>query len=83
MMVRCRLTLAVAGDTLDDANFEQHTADSMALRLFVELEWMTETMAKVAAGEFRSADSQMTFWDAVLENRVIDGINAAREKFTR
>lgn len=30
---RCRITLALAGDSLNDANFECHTADSMVQRL--------------------------------------------------
>ena len=34
-----RIALADAGDGMDDANFEENTADSAVLRLFTEREW--------------------------------------------
>jgi leucyl-tRNA synthetase len=43
-----RFSLADAGDSMDDANFLEKTADGAILRLFTEKEWMTETMASVA-----------------------------------
>ncbi len=43
---RCRLTLAVAGDSLEDAVFDVPTADSMVSRLAAELDWMQVSMRR-------------------------------------
>ena len=34
-----RIALADAGDGMDDANFEENSADAAVLRLFTEREW--------------------------------------------
>jgi leucyl-tRNA synthetase len=39
-----RLTLADAGDTMDDANFEELTANAAVLRLTKELAWVREVL---------------------------------------
>lgn len=41
-----RFTLADAGDSIDDANFLEKTADTAILRLFTEKEWMADTLEK-------------------------------------
>lgn len=35
-----RITLADAGDSLDDANFEKKTADKMVVRLWALIKWI-------------------------------------------
>lgn len=35
-----RITLADAGDSLDDANFETETADKMVVRLWALIKWI-------------------------------------------
>lgn len=52
----CRLALAVSGDSLDDANFERHVAESFILRFTLELDWMTATLAAAAEGKLRYVD---------------------------
>ena len=78
---RCRITLAVAGDSLDDANFERHTADAMILRLSIELEWIQTTIDAAASGALRAADSEPLFWDRVLEHRIREAVHAAEGRY--
>lgn len=40
-----RLTLADAGDSVEDANFVESTADAAILRLFTFIEWVKEMVA--------------------------------------
>ncbi|BFZ57205.1 cytosolic leucyl tRNA synthetase [Savitreella phatthalungensis] len=55
-----RLTLADAGDSLDDANFAEETANAMILRLFTLKEWSDSVVAdkqSLRTGEFNYYDS--------------------------
>ena len=50
-----RLTLADAGDSVEDANFVESTADAAILRLYTFIEWVKEVMVNTAnlrSGEF-------------------------------
>ncbi|KAF7730873.1 cytosolic leucyl tRNA synthetase [Apophysomyces ossiformis] len=61
-----RFALADAGDSVEDANFEDATANAAILRLFTLLEWSTEQIAnadKLRQGEFN-------FYDRVFENEM-------------
>lgn len=40
-----RLTLADSGDSVEDANFVESTADAAILRLYTFIEWVKEMMA--------------------------------------
>lgn len=40
-----RLTLADAGDSVEDANFVESTADAAILRLYTFIEWVKEILA--------------------------------------
>jgi len=77
----CRITLALAGDSLNDANFECHTADSMVQRLVVELEWYQGIVKAAADGELKAADSPKVYWDLVFENRVRELMATAHKKY--
>ena len=61
-----RLTLADAGDSLDDANFAEETANAMILRLFTLKEWCDEVVANKAS--LRSG--QYNFHDRAFENEM-------------
>ena len=52
-----RLSLADAGDTMEDANFVEKMADAGILRLFTFLEW-----TKVRIESFTSVDWLMFAW---------------------
>lgn len=64
-----RLSLADAGDGIEDANFVENMADAGILRLFSFLEWVKEMMAS-KADLFRSEDS-FTFNDKVFVKYVL------------
>lgn len=61
-----RLALADAGDSIEDANFEDSTANAAILRLYTLLEWSEEQIKKIDSlrtGEYN-------FYDKVLENEL-------------
>lgn len=61
-----RLALADAGDTVEDANFEDTTANAAILRLYTILEWSEDQVSKADAlrtGEFN-------FYDKIFENEM-------------
>lgn len=61
-----RLALADAGDTVEDANFEDTTANAAILRLFTILEWSEDQVSKadtLRTGEFN-------FYDKIFENEM-------------
>lgn len=61
-----RLALADAGDTVEDANFEDSTANAAILRLYTILEWSEDQVNKADAlrtGEFN-------FYDKIFENEM-------------
>ncbi|XP_045492233.1 leucine--tRNA ligase, cytoplasmic isoform X1 [Colias croceus] len=54
-----RLTLADAGDSIEDANFVESTADAAILRLYTFIEWVKEMMATestLRTGEYNFHD---------------------------
>lgn len=60
-----RLSLADAGDTVEDANFVEKMADAGLLRLYSYLEWVKEVRS-VDAKSLRSANEPYTFNDRVF-----------------
>lgn len=61
-----RVALADAGDGMDDANFEESTANAAILRLTRELAWFEELCSADVATTLRGADSPLTFADRVF-----------------
>ena len=61
-----RVALADAGDGMDDANFEESTANAAILRLTRELAWFEELKGAEAAALLRAADSPLVFADRVF-----------------
>lgn len=60
-----RLSLADAGDTVEDANFVEKMADAGLLRLYTLLEWVKEMIA--SQGELRTGPPEAyTFSDKVF-----------------
>ncbi|CED82372.1 leucine-trna ligase [Phaffia rhodozyma] len=64
-----RLTLADAGDGIEDANFEELTANSAIQRLYTQLAWIEETLANKSALRTGPKDS---YWDKVFEEEMND-----------
>ncbi|XP_047517549.1 leucine--tRNA ligase, cytoplasmic [Pieris napi] len=58
-----RLTLADAGDSIEDANFVESTADAAILRLYTFIEWVKEmvaTKSSLRTGEYNFHDKVFT-----------------------
>ncbi|GMS90602.1 hypothetical protein PENTCL1PPCAC_12777 [Pristionchus entomophagus] len=63
-----RLSLADAGDAVEDANFVFAMADAAILRLYNLLDWVREIIAARDAGNLRAASAPRIFADRVFEN---------------
>jgi len=64
-----RLALADAGDTVEDANFVEVTADAGILRLFNFLEWVKEMKTAQEEGALRKG-FEATYNDKVFESEI-------------
>jgi leucyl-tRNA synthetase len=67
-----RIAIADAGDSLDDANFDELVAESMILRLYVFERWIAEELKKlnIQDGVDFSLATEKDLWDRILENEV-------------
>jgi leucyl-tRNA synthetase len=76
-----RIALADAGDTLDDANFDELVANSAITRLYVFERWIFEELRKHVPEEGLdfSAQPAKDLWDEIFENE----INYAVENTTK
>jgi leucyl-tRNA synthetase len=61
-----RLCLADSGDSVEDANFVESTADAGILRLYNFIEWIKEVLSTKDSDKFRH-DAPHTFHDKVFE----------------
>lgn len=61
-----RLCLADSGDSIEDANFVENTADAGILRLYTYLTWVTSIYNKKDVMNFRY-EGPYTFHDKVFE----------------
>ncbi|CAE6438008.1 unnamed protein product [Rhizoctonia solani] len=84
-----RLALADAGDGIEDANFEEKTANAAIMRLYTLIEWCEEAMGKVRgdipAGKevkIRTGGREIySFHDKVFEQEVIDSITKTKAHY--
>lgn len=72
-----RLSLADAGDSLEDANFEEATANAMILRLFNMKEWIEEQVDKRA--ELRTGD--YNFHDRAFDNEMNELVQSTEKMY--
>ncbi|KAH7882164.1 hypothetical protein F5I97DRAFT_1912888 [Phlebopus sp. FC_14] len=72
-----RLTLADAGDGIEDANFDEKTANANILRLHTLLGWCEETLKNEP--NLRHGDK--TYHDRVFEEEIIDLINITKSHY--
>ncbi|KAL9934387.1 hypothetical protein V8E36_006843 [Tilletia maclaganii] len=75
-----RISLADAGDGIEDANFEEKTANANILRLHTLIDWSEEIMKNKA--ELRSGPKD-SFWDKVFENEINSAIGVAHECYSK
>ncbi|XP_004342431.1 leucyl-tRNA synthetase [Capsaspora owczarzaki ATCC 30864] len=76
-----RMTLADAGDTADDANFSEQTANASVLRLFTQCEWIQATIA--AFPTMRDEDISSSFADRYLDTAINRAIALADEAYAK
>lgn len=75
-----RLSLADAGDTVEDANFVEAVAEAGLLRLYAFLEWCKEIVENVK--DLRPEDSPMdTYADRVFESEMNKNIIATDQAY--
>ncbi|PVD35216.1 hypothetical protein C0Q70_06497 [Pomacea canaliculata] len=75
-----RLSLADAGDTVEDANFVEKMADAGLLRLYTLLEWVKEMIA--SQGELRTGPPEAyTFSDKVFLSEINKTIKETQAHF--
>ncbi|EGT45646.1 CBN-LARS-1 protein [Caenorhabditis brenneri] len=74
-----RLSLADAGDGLEDANFVYAMADAAILRLFTMIEWIKEMIEQRDAGLLRKNSSR--FADRVFANEMNILIKATEQNY--
>ncbi|BGP10322.1 cytosolic leucyl tRNA synthetase [Rhodotorula toruloides] len=67
-----RVTLADAGDSIEDANFEESTANAAILRLHTLIEWCQEVVKD--QGQLRRGPSDELIWDRIFENEINEAI---------
>ncbi|KAI9741373.1 MAG: 2-isopropylmalate synthase [Cirrosporium novae-zelandiae] len=72
-----RIALADAGDGIEDANFDEMTANSSILRLFTLKEWCEETMKD---DNLRTGPADV-FWDKLFDNEMNSLVHQAREHY--
>ncbi|GMR43883.1 hypothetical protein PMAYCL1PPCAC_14078 [Pristionchus mayeri] len=76
-----RLSLADAGDAVEDANFVFSMADAAILRLYNLLDWVRDMMAARDAGNLRAASAPRIFADRVFENDMNRQIEATASNY--
>lgn len=75
-----RLCLADSGDSIEDANFVESTADAGILRLYTFIEWVKEVLA--SKDIFRQG-KPYTFNDKVFESEMNQKIQETEENYSK
>ncbi|XP_028521055.1 leucine--tRNA ligase, cytoplasmic isoform X2 [Apis cerana] len=75
-----RLCLADSGDSIEDANFVESTADAGILRLYTFIEWVKEVLA--SKDIFRQG-KPYTFNDKVFESEINQKIQETEENYSK
>jgi leucyl-tRNA synthetase len=78
-----RITLADAGDNLDDANFETPSADAYILKLYTLEKWISEKIKKtIPEGNLDfSTHKNFDLWDNIFMNAMNNAINNATKNY--
>ncbi|KAL7300784.1 hypothetical protein TKK_0006759 [Trichogramma kaykai] len=76
-----RLCLADSGDSIEDANFVERTADAGVLRLYTFIEWVKEIVT--ASPESFRQEKSSTFNDRVFESEINLKIQETKENYDK
>ena len=77
-----RVSLADAGDSIEDANFEEKTANANILRLHTLIEWCEEMFAQIRDGRLRTGAAD-SFWDRTFINDMNASVIATNDAYAR
>lgn len=77
-----RLCLADSGDSIEDANFVENTADAGVLRLYTYLSWVTNICDKKALINFRY-EGPYTFHDKVFDSEMNLKVKETGENYSK
>ena len=72
-----RLTLADAGDGLDDANFDREMANQAILKLFTLEEWIKKNVAAACPDgkcDYAAGKASLDLWDRIFEHSINQAI---------
>ena len=72
-----RVALAEAGDSLDDANFTEETANNAVLKLYTLHRWIKEQLEHV--GEMRSGE--YNYFDRMFDNKINQAVAETKKHF--
>ncbi|GAA5999875.1 hypothetical protein JCM5350_001327 [Sporobolomyces pararoseus] len=75
-----RVTLADAGDSIEDANFEESTANAAILRLRTLIEWCEEIEKN--QGQLRRGEANL-LWDKIFENEINEAIEKSYQAYDK
>ena len=78
------MTMADAGDSLDDANFDSAFANAVLLKLFTLETWIVaQIKASIPEGttDFEAAKAKRDLWDTIFENAVNNAIEKATKNY--
>lgn len=75
-----RVALADAGDSVEDANFEESVANAAILRLHTLKEWIEEVIKEADEGKLRTGPKD-SFWDKAFENEMNELVAVTRENY--
>ena len=81
-----RLTLADAGDGLDDANFDTEMANGAILKLFTLEKWIKEEIAAALPNggiDFSEAKQNMDLWDKIFDNYLNQAVAQTTEFYDK
>jgi len=70
-----RIALADAGDTLDDANFDEAVANQAILKLFNFEQWVDNNLLKQPINYSQDNASNHQLWDKLMINEINQCIN--------
>lgn len=79
-----RITLADAGDGLDDANFETDVANATILKLFTLEKWITENIKNTFPDghtDFAPHKANSDLWDTIFENAINHAITQTTQNY--
>ncbi|GAA5852819.1 hypothetical protein JCM5353_007630 [Sporobolomyces roseus] len=75
-----RVTLADAGDSIEDANFEETTANAAILRLRTLVEWCEDIEKN--QGQLRRGEANL-LWDKIFENEINEAIEQSYQAYDK